>query len=345
MVSGTQSQTIRVETNKRPGVFYAFTGDGIELPIVDVTHPAFAISISDSGQKELVKTFLCTGVPLGKLPKWVREIALQFLLRQSVLAQGIDQARTSFMSGLHTYLLKLGPDMLGSAYSKPIDRHIAAALPSFCVRLRLQDMAQLLAETLPPIIRSAPDRPLRFLNIAGGPAMDSLNAVLLMNRDHPGVFNQREVQIDVLDIDDTGPEFGKAALAALSQEGAPLHGLRISLQPRAYNWSRAEEILRLLDQTELRDPVTICSSEGGLFEYGSDLEIVSNLKILRSQPGLIAVVGSITRADEPMQHLRKTTTPKTRPRGLGVFSALIGPTGWRVERVIERPLSDQVVLQ
>lgn len=344
MVSAGQSQTIRVETNKRPGVFYAFTGDGVELPVVDVTHPAFAISISRSEQKALVQKFLRTGVPLGRLPKWLREPALRFLLRQSVLAQGIAQARTSFMSGLQTYLLKLGPEMLGSAYTKPVDRQIASALPSFCVRLRLQDMAQLLAETLLPIIRSAPDRPLRFLNIAGGPAMDSLNAILLMNRDQPGVFNRREVEIDVLDLDDTGPEFGKAALAALSQTGAPLHGLRISLRRHPYNWSRAQEIPHLLDQTELANPVTMCSSEGGLFEYGSDDEIVSNLKTLRLQAGVTAVVGSVTRADEPIQQLRKTTTPKTRPRGLNVFSNLIGPTSWRVERVVERPFSDHVVL-
>ena len=27
------------ETRKKPGVYYAVTDDGIELPIVDVTHP------------------------------------------------------------------------------------------------------------------------------------------------------------------------------------------------------------------------------------------------------------------------------------------------------------------
>jgi hypothetical protein len=34
---------------------------------------------------------------------------------------------------MHTYLLKLGPAMLGSAYAKPIDRRIAASLPVFAV--------------------------------------------------------------------------------------------------------------------------------------------------------------------------------------------------------------------
>ncbi len=78
--------------------------------------------------------------------------------------------------------------------------------------------------------------------------------------------------------------------------------------------------------TELEHPITICSSEGGLFEYGSDEEIVANLKALRGQPDVVAVTGSVTRADEPIQQMRKATTAKTRPRGLAVFRSLIsGP--------------------
>jgi hypothetical protein len=89
-----------VKQTSRPGVVYAFTRDSVELPVVDVTHPAFAISITESEQKAMVEKFLSDGVPLAKLRKPFREIALRFLLRQSVLAQGINQARGSFMSGL-----------------------------------------------------------------------------------------------------------------------------------------------------------------------------------------------------------------------------------------------------
>jgi hypothetical protein len=339
------TQQFRPETNKRPGVVYAFTRDSIELPVVDVTHPVFAISITEFEQETMVEKFLCDGVPLAKLPKPFREIALRFLLRQSVLAQGIDQARGSFMSGLQTYLLKLGPEMLGNAYTKPIDRQIAAALPSFCVRLRLQDMAELMSETLLPLMSHDPHSPLRFLNIAGGPAMDSLNALILLNRKRAGILTQRAVEIDVLDLDGDGPSFGEAALAALSQRGGPLHGLRISFRQLDYNWAAAEDLPTLSQQTDLEHPVTICSSEGGLFEYSSNDEIVSNLKALRSQPDVVAVAGSVTRADEPIQQLRKATTPKTRPRGLEVFRDLINLTGWKIDRVIERPFSDHVLLK
>lgn len=88
----------------------------------------------------------------------------------------------------------------------------------------------------------------------------------------------------------------------------------------------------------------ICSSEGGLFEYGSDTEIESNLKVLREFPEVVAVVGSVTRADEPIQRIRQMGRAATRPRGLEVFRALIEKTGWKIARAIERPFSDQVVL-
>ncbi len=343
--SAVQDPQLRPEVNKRAGVFYAFTRDGVELPVVDITHPAFAISITDSEQTTLLEKFLSDGVPLAKLPKPLRKLALKFLLRQSVLAQGIDQARTTFMSGMQTYLLKLGPEMLGGAYSKPIDRQIASAFPSFCVRLRLQDMADLMAETLLPLLSEDPKCPLRFVNIAGGPAMDSLNALIMMNRNRPGILAERAIGIDVLDLDEAGPAFGESALAALSQPNGPLHSLRIKAHHLPYNWARAGELADLMKKTELVHPITICSSEGGLLEYGSDEEIVSNLKALRGQQGLVAVTGSVTRADEPTQQMRKATTAKTRPRGLAVFRTLISSTGWTIDRVIERPFSDQVVLE
>ena len=336
---------LRPEVNKRSGVFYAFTRDGVELPVVDVTHPVFAISITGSEQKMMVEKFLRDGVPLAKLPKPLRQLALRFLLRQSVLAQGIDQARDSFMSGMQTYLLKLGPQMLGNAYSKPIDRQIASALPSFCVRLRLQDVAELMADTLTPLLNEDARRPLRFVNIAGGPAMDSLNSIILINRQNADILAQRAIEIDVLDLDESGPAFGQAALAALLQSNGPLRGLRITFRHLPYNWARVEDLAGLTRRTRLDNPLTICSSEGGLFEYGSDEEIVSNLEVLRRQQDVVAVTGSVTRADEPTQQMRKATTPKTRRRGLAAFRDLIRPAGWMIDRVIERPFSDQVVLK
>ena len=136
-----------LETNKKPGVHYALTPDGIELPIVDVTHPAFALSMTAAEQAERVQAFMKESRQLERVPKLIRTPLLRFFLRGSLLARGIRKSEGSFLSGLDTYLLKIGPEMLGT-YAKPVDRKIAGSLPCLGVRLRLQDVAQMLADCL-----------------------------------------------------------------------------------------------------------------------------------------------------------------------------------------------------
>ncbi len=184
-------KSLLLEANKIPGVHYALTNDGIELPIVDVTHPAFALTVTDTEQRALVEKFLHEKGPFASLPMFLRNWLQRFFLRGSMLANGIRQAQGTFMTGMHTYLLKLGPTMLGSAYAKPIDRRIAASLPVFAVRLHLQDVAQLMAEALLPVLIKEPARPLQFLNIAGGPAIDSLNTLILLSKKQPGILAGR----------------------------------------------------------------------------------------------------------------------------------------------------------
>jgi len=334
----------RLETNKIPGVHYAFSTEGLELPIVDVTHPAFALNVTDAEQRALTEKFLHGRGSFSGLPAPLRNVLLRFFLRGSILADGIRQAQDTFMSGMHTYLLKLGPNMLGSGYAKPIDRRIAASLPVLTVRWRLQDVAQLMAETLLPLLEKEPSRPLHFLNIAGGPAIDSLNALVLLRKREPGVLRKRQISIDVLDFDHAGPAFGANALSSFSAEAGPLHGSQVTFRHVSYDWRRADDLKPVLNEARTKSALVICSSEGGLFEYGSDGEIQSNLKVLREAPVVMAVVGSVTRADEPIQRMRQMGRAATRPRGLGVFRRLIAETGWKVARAIERPFSDQVLL-
>ena len=112
------------------------------------------------------------------------------------------------MSGMHTYLLKIGPDMLVGDWAKPIDRRIAASLPVLGVRLRLQDVAYFMSDVLLPPLLANRRRPLHFVNIAGGPGIDSMNALILLEKNAPGIMAERQVSIDVLDIDVEGPAFG-----------------------------------------------------------------------------------------------------------------------------------------
>jgi hypothetical protein len=295
-------------------------------------------------QRKLVDKFLHDGVPFSWLPSPPRNLMLRFFLRGSILAGGLRKAQGGFMTGIDTYLLKLGPEMFGNAYANPVDRKIAASLPALGVRLRLQDMALLMADALLSQLEADPRRPVVFLNIAGGPAVDSLNALIVLNKRHPGVMAGREISITVLDTDDQGPSFGEAALAALSEADGPMHGIRVNFQHSQYDWANANDLEMPLRKAQAAGAIVVCSSEGGLFEYGSDEEIVANLKILRAYPSVVAVVGSVTRADELTQRLRQTGGAATRPRGLSVFRELATKANWNTSRAVERPFSDQVVL-
>jgi hypothetical protein len=337
-------QKILHEKNKVPGVRYALTTDGIEMPVVDVTHPAFALNISPDEQRELVAQFLKEELPLRKLAPPLRKLFFKFALRGSILAEGLGRAEGTYLSGMHTYLLKLGPKMLGAAYSNPVDRRIAASLPSLGVRLRVQDMARLMADALESALAANSQKPLRFVNIAGGPAIDSLNTLILLCQEHSDLLIGRTIEIDVLDLDEAGPAFGKAALVALSQNDAPLDGLRIGFRHTSYDWRKTAGLETVLREASEKNAIVICSSEGGLFEYGVDADVEANLRTLRASGNVLAVVGSVTRADAPMQKLRQMNTAKIIPRGLEVFRAIVEKSGWKITRVIERPFSDQVVL-
>lgn len=334
------------EKNKKPGVCYAVTPDGLELPVVDVTHPAFKVTISADDLADLTRQFIRDEERRARLPAFVQALIFRLVLGRSVLGRGILAARGTFVTGLNTYLMKLGPDNLGDGYARPMDRRIAAALPPMSVRLRLQDMARLLADGLAPALRARPRAPLHFLNIAGGPAADSWNALLVLRQEHPEWLKDRRVRIDVLDADDEGPEFGARATSALRAEGAPLHGTPVEFEHASYDWREVAPLQERLAAGADGDAIVAASSEGGLFEYGTDEEIVANLEVLRAglpKDGLL--VGSVTRADGPVQRAKAATRVATRPRTLEAFTALLDRSGWTAEHVIRSPFSYHVRLR
>jgi hypothetical protein len=334
------------ERNKKPGLSYAVTDDGLELPVVDVSHPAFALEIDAEKQQRLIERFMTEQRRFGKLPKWISVPLTRFVLRGSRLAKGLRGADGTFLDGITTYLFKLGPNNLGS-YALPIDKRLVASLPAISMRLRLVDVARLLSNGLAARLAAEPSRPLHLLNIAGGPAVDSANALILLRREHPELLAGRDVKVRVLDGDEHGPAFGARALAALQQPGAPLAGLNASFERVHYDWSNVKSGLESVLQDAAREQAVVAvSSEGGLFEYGSDQDILQNLQALATSPSRgLFVVGSVTRDDELMKFVKQTSRAATRPRGLAVFKALVTPTGFRITREIERPMSDQVVLE
>jgi hypothetical protein len=214
------------------------------------------------------------------------------------------------------------------------------------VRLRMQQIARLIAEEIADDLAAAgADAPLRLINIGGGPALDSINALILLRRARPDLLN-RPIGIEVLDSSRDGAYFGANALAALRASGGPLAGLDIGLRHHDYDWDRTALLDALVERLASEGAMMAASSEGALFEYGSDQAIVDNLKALRRNgTGARLVAGSVTRADEMRRRLIAQTRFKLIPRGLGVFAPLAAQAGFRIAKVESALLSDQVLLR
>ncbi len=335
------------EKSKKADICYAVTDDGIELPVIDVTHPAFAVQPSESELDQLLQKQLQDAQGLQKLPAFLQRLFLGWMQRRSVLMQGIAASAGTFLSGLNTYLLKLGPDNLSDSYASDIDRQIAASLPVLSARLRLQDVVRLLVEGLTPALEANVNAALHLLNIGGGPAIDSLNVLILLQKERPELLSGRHIFIYSLDLDDAGPRFGARALDALLKEGCPLHGLDIDLRHIQYDWSDTSALRTLTNSFDHgNDLIVSASSEGALFEYGSDEQIESNLQILReTTPAGSVVVGTVTRADEIGRLLNGASRAAINMRGLKAFMALSLRAGWKITKVIDRPLSHDVLMQ
>ena len=332
----------RSESNKKPGISYAFTNEGLELPLIDVTHPAFALPEDPELQRRAVQKFVREQTQFSKLPKFAQNIVLRVFLRGSLHTGALRAAASTFLPGLATYLLKLPPDLLGD-YARPIDRKLADGAPVLSVRYRLQDMAMLSAEALGPALASDPERPLVLVNVAGGPAFDSLNALLVLKRDRPESLRTRRICVHVLDADDVGPEFGARSLAVFASPGGPLEGLDIRFEHERFDWREPSGLGSVLGRAAEQNAFTLGQSEGGLFEYGSDADIVGVLTAFREKAqSFLGFIGSVTRDDEFVRFAKSISKTTTRPRGLAVFEPLIRSAGYELQRSRERPLSDNV---
>ncbi|HMB25104.1 MAG: hypothetical protein ACM33V_04185 [Chloroflexota bacterium] len=335
------------EKNKKAGVCYAVTDDGIELPVIDVTHPAFALQLSDSELDQFLQKQLQEMKEQQRVPAFLQRLFLRLMQRRSILMRGIAGSAGTFMSGLNTYLLKLGPDNLSDSYASDIDRRIAASLPALSARLRLQDIARFLAEGIIPALQANAKAAIHLLNIGGGPAIDSMNALILLQKEEPELLSGRRVIIHSLDLDDVGPRFGDRALHSLMEGGGPLHGLDIDFHHVKYDWSDASTLRRLVNSFDSSNGIIVsASSEGALFEYGSDEEVESNLRVLHeTTPASSIVVGTVTRADDTGRLFNGASRAAVNLRGLEAFTALSLRAGWKVTNVLHRPISHDVLMQ
>ncbi len=325
------------EAHKQPGISYAVTDDGVELPVIDITHPAFDPRPLERQLPALIDRYLADDRRRQRMPKLLGKLVLKLFLRNSVLARGLQRAQGSFLSGLSTYLFKLGPGNLG-AWAAPVDELVAAAFPSASMRLRLMDVASLLADGVHPALQARPGRPLRLVNIGGGPSIDSLNALILLHR--RGALRGRRVEVLDLDLEPSGASFGARALAALVAPGGALQGVDASLTRKPYDWTRPDQLRELLARVGEDEAVVGASSEGALLEYAEDSHVEANLAALRdATPADTVVAASATSDGEVATRHQGMINVELRPRSVAALKALAGRAGWRIASIVERPLS------
>jgi hypothetical protein len=331
----------------RTGVLYAETEEGLKLAVIDVTNPAFTVTATDAELAGMAEQYIREAARQQEIPAELREA-----LGSSMLGRGLMAAAGTYLDGISTYMLKLGPENLGEG-ATPIDQRIAASFPAFTARLRLQDMAELLADGLALTAPAEPRRTILLVNIGGGPASDSWNALIVLNSRLRAGFGAEKEQlpagprlvIAIMDVDDKGPAFGARAIDALRAATAPLGGLDLEVRHFRYAWSEADRLREALGKLQADGAACGISSEGGLFEYGSDAEIVSNLAALHAgTAGDAFVVGSVTKDGGPVRASPIAHRVSTRPRTMGAFRVLVGQTGWLVQEVRERPFSFNVRL-
>jgi hypothetical protein len=320
----------------------AMTAEGYELPVIDVTHPAFAVDDSPEAVGALRAAFIESALRRKRVPKFVMSLFIGLAARRSLLLRALMRSDAAFLGGLSTYVLKLGADNLVAPFDDRIDRKVAGSPAGVAIRVRLQQTARLLAQGLEQDLVARPGVPLHLINIGGGSAIDSLNALILLRRSARDAL-ARPVMIHVLDLDARAPEFGANALAALRAADGPLAGQNICLAHRHYAWDDTEPLARLLDGLSTEPAIIAASSEGALFEYGNDDAVIGNLRVLRGHV-VRPVTGSVTRADDVTLETLTTSRFKLVPRGIEKFSALVGRAGYSVVRVEPALLSDQVML-
>ena len=330
------------EKNKKAGVCYAFSDDGLELPVIDITHPAFAFEMDDAKLNTLIDSFVrSSAIPAA---------ALQAAAQKSILLRGFVESAGTYTTGMSTYLNKLEPDNLGEGYAGPLDRQWAASLTPVTFRWRMRHVVRLLADGLSKALAARPGADVHLINIAGGPAMDSLNALILLHKENPAQLVGRTIAIHVFDLDEQGPHFGARALEALLAEGAPLHGLQASFDSIPYNWTQPAVLQEQISRLDLRNSVAAGSSEGGLFEYASDEDIVANLLVLRAgaAPDFV-MVGPVVRSAQTLDERLKTSDqipgrPAIRYIGLEAFEKLANQAGWCIARSLDGPMHQVVSL-
>ncbi len=326
---------------KIPGLSYAFTLNGIELPVLDITHPDFVACTNDKILHKLLpyvqKNAEKNAEKFNKIPSFYK----RYLINHSFgIAELLDaEKQNMFASGTTTIMMKLGPRLIGKGRKRFWDRQMNKGFGPLVIRMRARDISRCEAETLIPLLKKYPEKDLCFINIAGGSASDNINALFLIQNENPALLTKRKIEINVLDIDTFGPGFGERCITALKEPGGRFNELDITFRHIRYDWNRVDALTELL--SERKGCVQLFSSEGGLFEYCSDEVIIRNLNAIYGYSEKEAIIigtlmHDIQEIDAGMKASMKIiATIKPRLLGRNGLKSITENNKWSIESIIE----------
>ena len=330
-----------VEKNKIPGISYAFTKDGIELPVLDITNPLFISSIDEEKLERTIRKVAPEArkraESFNKIPVFIK----RFLSKRSFIMAGMMEmiSGNEYVSGLNTMIMKLGPGLIGKGSKKLLDRFGSGAVGAVMVRMRTRDTSVFIADSIKNVLKEYPGKNLCLINIGGGTATDSLNSLILVQKSEPGVISDINIELNILDIDDYGPYFAIRSTEELISENGVLRGINLSCRHIIYNWKNASSLGELL--MSRNDWITLFSSEGGLFEYGEEEDILNNLKIISENiTNQTSISGSLVKdainVDPIFSETLDITTIKPMQYGMEGLIRLADKSGWKISNTSDR---------
>jgi hypothetical protein len=111
-----------------------------------------------------------------------------------------------------------------------------------------------------------------------------------------------------------------------------------------YDWNDTAPLARLLGSLAARGAIIAASSEGGLFEYGTDDAVVANL-IALARASVPIVAGSVTSSSKVRKRMIAQTRFRLFARGLEGFAPLAERSGYAIAESRTAVVSEQVLLR
>src|SRR4051812_12247332 len=102
-------------------IVYATTADGLRLPVIDVTHSAFAVADDPASLAARRDAFLAWDRRNRRMPTVIARLLMWLAVPRSRLLRRIVASDNEYLDSITTYMLKLGADHLPPGFDGSVD--------------------------------------------------------------------------------------------------------------------------------------------------------------------------------------------------------------------------------